>query len=243
MHVSKKFWFRSIRFGNWFSFRYYWFVWGIFLLSLLGLLYCLSRPLPQSECNESAVLDLIGRLNDQLDYCCNCREPEPAHAGDSLHFNADYLIITYQFTRFGGRDLDTKTEVVSPLRAGPVGFCNRNTSPNTHVIWSGDNTGYGVESCLIDLTTFPSGSMVSIRCASNWYGERKSGKMALDIRAYEGGRMELKEREYQFVNVGGRLTANVTFAAHVGGRGCLNTELVGTVTYDKAAQRLNFIPD
>jgi hypothetical protein len=76
-HTSKKWWFRWIRTFSWFSWRYYWFVWLLFLMSLGLLVWCLRKPLEKQLCNAGASMELISRLEDQLEHCCNC-QPETA---------------------------------------------------------------------------------------------------------------------------------------------------------------------
>ena len=171
-----------------------------------------------------------------MDSCCDCRE-----AFKNQVFEADYLIVTYQFDRNGGKDLDTKTQITSPINSLPLGFCDgktRNISQSS-IIWSGDNTGYGVESCLIDLTQFSPEALVRVLCKATWYGTRLSGNMSIDIRAYLGGVMNLSN--YQFFNSGGQLTAELSFNENVNSpKQCPIDEVIGTISYDKLSMKLDF---
>jgi hypothetical protein len=238
-----KWWFRWIRTLSWFSFRYYWFVWLLFLISLGLLIWCLRKPLEKQVCNASASMNLINRLEDQLEHCCNCGQPPEQVRRDSLHFPADYLVITYQFNASGGRDLDTRTEIFSPRPAGPLGYCSRGNSGGSLLQWSGDNTGSGVESCMIDLTNFGPADEIKVNCSAFWYGQKKSGKMSLDIRAYKGGTMELISNRYQFVNRGGNETAELSFSEKVNEKTCQAMKRIGVVSYNKQTERLDFQPD
>jgi hypothetical protein len=153
-------------------------------------------------------------------------------------------IITYHFDRSSGLDLDTKTEITSPRNIGPLGFFHRGNinKAKPHLIWSQDNTGYGVESCLIDLTQFGANDLVSAECSAVWYSNRLSGDMSLDVKAYEGGTMSLSN--FQWSNTGGRQTAETSFEGNVKNTGQkVNLlEQVGKITYDKRKKKLTFEP-
>jgi hypothetical protein len=197
MHVSRKFWFKNIRSASWFSFRYYWAAWiGLLSITAVVLYYLFKLPKKQNiGCNQTS-LTTIDEINRALDNCCDCYTDT-----SGLLFPADYLIITYQFDENGGRDLDTRTAITNPLSAGPLGFCDRSNSGEPYIFWSTDNTGTGVESCMIDLTKFGPNDQITINCSALWWNVRNSGDMSLDIKAYEGGTMSLEG--YQFVNDGG----------------------------------------
>ena len=236
MHVSKKHWYKKIRSGNWFSFRYYWFVLTCFLLcsGIIAYLFITQKTTP--SCNTSA-LNILKDVNTAFESCCKCGTPE-----EGLHFPADYLIITYQFSSLGGRDLDTRTGISSPLNVGPLGYCDQGTSGDSYIFWSGDNTGTGVESCMIDLTKFNANDVIQINCSGLWWSLRNNGDMSLDIKAYEGGTMSL--HGYQFVNTGGQQSAETSFSGNVhasGGR-CESMESIGTITYNKRNKTLQFDP-
>lgn len=159
---------------------------------------------------------------------------------DSLHFEADYLVITYQFNREGGMDLDTRTQIISPTISSKLGFCLNNNGQDSSLYWSGDNTGYGVESCVVDLNRFGQQDRVVIQCDAFWYKKRNSGKMSIDIKAFKGGTMELKN--FQFFNSGGELTANLRFEDAINTRkhACIGGERIGLINYDKSIQKLSF---
>ncbi len=236
MHVSKKYWYRNIRAKSYFSFRYYWFVWLGFIALLALLIYFLQFAKEPKKCETNA-LDTIIEINRALDNCCECGTDTTG-----ILFPADYLIITYQFDADGGRDLDTRTGISSPLNAGPLGFCNRAVNGSPYLFWSGDNTGTGVESCMIDLTKFGTNDVVTIDCSGLWWSQRNSGDMSLDIRAYEGGTMSLNG--YQFINSGGTESAFTSFDGNVlnNGPNCPKMEPVGTIIYNKRNKTLQFNP-
>lgn len=234
----KKWWVRWIRSISWFAFRYYWFVWLMFIGLLIPLIWCLKEPAKTSEC-VSISPEIIENIHKELNDCCACGEKKK----DSLIFPADYLIITYHFNYTDGRDLDSKTEITSPRNIGPLGFFHRNIDQaKPHLIWSLDNTGYGVESCLVDLTQFGTNDFVAIECAAVWYSQRLSGDMSMDIKAYEGGTMSLSN--FQWSNTGGLKTAETSFEGNVKntGKNVNLLEAVGRITYDKRKKKLTFEP-
>jgi hypothetical protein len=237
--AKQKWWYRWIRTLNWFSFRYYWFVWLLFIGTLIPLIWCLSQPTKTNECRTIAP-KIIENIHKELSDCCACSEKKK----DSLIFPADYLIITYHFKRSSGKDLDTKTEITSPTQKGPLGFFHKGEINNArpHLIWSDDNTGYGVESCLIDLTQFGTNDLVTAECSAVWFSKRLSGDMSLDVKAYEGGTMSLSN--FQWSNTGGRQTAETSFEGNVKNTGDkVNLlEQVGKITYDKRKKKLVFEP-
>ena len=81
-HTKRKWWYRSIRSMNWFSFRYWWFVWLLFLLAiLLFALKCCTHQETKS-CGDAYNFNERFRTIDSLLYnCCECatepEEPEP----------------------------------------------------------------------------------------------------------------------------------------------------------------------
>jgi len=239
---TRKWWYRGIRSGSWFSFRYYWFAWLCFLLGSVLLLYFLYTQYQNKKVNHCADLSLktIHSINDALDNCCNCQNED---TNNSHVFSADYLVITYQFDQNGGKDLDTKTEITTPTHIGPLGWGQGNNDMGAGLTWSGDNTGYGVESCFVDLTKFGTKDLVTIQCAAFWFSRRASGEMSLDVRAYEGGTMKLMH-PFQFVNEGGNETAFVSFNGNVRAEGKNKNlaESIGYITYDKKTKRLTFNP-
>ena len=233
---NNKWWYKRIRANNWFSFRYWWFNWLVF--SGCIFLFWWFFPCTETEninsCNNSNINQNLNDISNVIDSCCDCQE-----ISDNQIFEADYLIITYQFDMNGGKDLDTKTQLISPRNSLPLGYCDKNTHQND-IIWSGDNKGYGVESCLIDLTKFSTNAVVEVLCKAKWWEIKSSGNMSIDIKAYIGGQMDL--RNFQFFNIGGELTAELSFSEHVTDAGaiCPINEIIGTVSYDKGTMRLEF---
>ena len=73
-HTARKWWYRWIRAINWFSFRYYWFVWILFLGGLGLIFFCLQKPLESKNCNSGIIDQSIINIHKNLDSCCACKE-------------------------------------------------------------------------------------------------------------------------------------------------------------------------
>jgi hypothetical protein len=237
---QQKCWYTSIRSLNWFSFRYWWFVWLIFVSTSGILLYFLITKDQKNRCNE-ILESSLKNIHKTLDKCCSCNLPSPP--GVPEVFPADFLIITYQFDESGGIDLDTRTEITSPVRVNPLGYCNRQNSGEPYLFWSKDNTRTGVESYLVDLTQFGPNDIVNIACAAFWYRHRNNGNITIDIKAYEDGEMSLEG--FQFVNNGGHESAFTSFNGNAIGccGNCSKMESVGTILYNKKDKTLTFEPN
>ena len=97
----------------------------------------------------------------------------------SFVFDADYIMLTYQFD--DGLDLDTRTRIVSPdvgqnTQADYLGWAVQSqwpTSGVTYLTWGGDNTSTGYESVLLNLlefkTAFPSDTEIVMDLRCYWY--------------------------------------------------------------------------
>ena len=72
--LNKKWWSRTIRGYNWFSFRYWWFnflLWILLLALLLWLFYRISFK--EAQCDREAEINsTLNSINMQLENCCNC---------------------------------------------------------------------------------------------------------------------------------------------------------------------------
>ena len=132
----------------------------------------------------------------------------------------NFLTYRYKWDEADGRDLDTATELVNSglkdtsnvsIDGLAVGWSmkgNSNTTVTQYLKYGGDNTASGNECTFIDmlalcseehLPLLPDNIYVDIYC--NWYGEKKSGYMTFEIKAYKGGSMV--QDGYNFNNVGG----------------------------------------
>lgn len=123
-------------------------------------------------------------------------------------FDADYAVLTYKFS--DANDLDTKSRIVEPnismnnyLGFG-AGACfpadaswSKTNIPSAAVIdWSGDNTGKGYESILIDIQKLkvlqPNMVNLVVDLRAAWYRENEPmGVLPVEVEAifYKGGTM------------------------------------------------------
>ena len=123
-------------------------------------------------------------------------------------FDADYAVLTYKFS--DANDLDTKSRIVEPnismnnyLGFG-AGACfpadaswSKTNIPSAAVIdWSGDNTGRGYESILIDIQKLkvlqPSMVNLVVDLRAGWFNEgAPMGVLPVEVKAifYKGGTM------------------------------------------------------
>ena len=123
-------------------------------------------------------------------------------------FDADYVVLTYKFN--DATDLDTRTRIVEPninmnnylgFGAGSCFPTDTNWSvtniPTAAVIdWSGDNTGTGYESILVDIQKLKAlkpdmiNFVVDLRAAW-WSSTQPMGVLPVEVKAmfYKGGTM------------------------------------------------------
>lgn len=148
------------------------------------------------------------------DTVTTCTKVESIEVGQtSFTFDADYMVVTYQFT--DGRDLDTRTRIVSiegttyadqdeagqyigygqytrtPQTASYIesgNVCNMSIKPLA--IWGSDNLNQGYESTMIDFTLIPSGqNEIVIDCRAFWWGEVGVLPVSIGFTLYKGGCM------------------------------------------------------
>lgn len=130
-------------------------------------------------------------------------------------FDADYMVITYQFT--DGTDLDTRTRIVSidgttygdqNGQGKHIGFGQYNATPQSATypsvfpasicnvaskplaIWGGDNQQQGFETVMIDFTQLGAGqNQVVIDCRALWWVAVGVNAVNLSFTLYKGGCM------------------------------------------------------
>ncbi len=114
-----------------------------------------------------------------------------------FQFDADYILLTYQWTN--GTDLDTRTRIVVPdigqdTQPEYVGWGVQGIWPlsGTPIIdWGGDNTGQGYEATLIDLVAlkaaYPSTSTITIDLRAFWYSTVGTNDVVVEATLWKGG--------------------------------------------------------
>jgi len=130
---------------------------------------------------------------------------------NSFTFDADYLMIQYEFT--DGVDLDTRTRVVTPdigqdttieyigfganfCASGGATYATNGIYPlasgNNFILKHGcDNTGQGFEAVLINLinftTSYPAENEITIDCRGWWFNTVGVNKVKLNLTLWKGG--------------------------------------------------------
>ena len=179
----------------------------------------------------------------------NSPTPTPTHTPFStgaFNFDADYIVLTYAFT--DGSDLDTRTRMTSPNigQTGDnqfIGWCGlaQFPEPPTAPIleWSGDNTGVGFESVLINLielkSQYPATGDVSIDLAALWYGTPGTNPVVIDCMMYKGGTMYLDTENFIFYNdgyTGAYAVASLGTVVNLNISDCVPGDHVSTLQYN-----------
>ena len=161
------------------------------------------------------ILEVIVSLTSTLTASVTMNTPQLYVSLNRFTFDADYLMIQYEFTN--GQDLDTRTRIVTPdigqdttveylgynanacfstgsnfLTNGiyPVG--SSFTNPSNYILKHGcDNRGTGFESVLINLTNFatiyPNENEITIDCRGWWFTLAGTNPVKLNVTLWKGG--------------------------------------------------------
>ena len=112
-------------------------------------------------------------------------------------FDADYMLLTYQFT--DGLDLDTRTRIVTPdvgqdTQPEYIGWGVASVWPaaGTPLLdWGGDNTGTGFESVLVNVAqlkaSYPSATNLVIDLRAFWYNTQGFQPVNVAATLWKGG--------------------------------------------------------
>ena len=127
-----------------------------------------------------------------------CQKSITFNLGESsFQFNADYIMLTYEFT--DGRDLDTRTRIVTPnvgqtTQSKYLGWSRLSQYPETgtpYEIWGGDNTNTGFESVLFDINlfkiTYPLENILVIDARCFWYNTVGTTPVNVAATLWKGG--------------------------------------------------------
>ena len=132
-------------------------------------------------------------------------------ANTVVEFDADYIMLKY--TYIDGRDLDTRTKILSPVNTDYLGWSRLSRYPATGDIildWGGDNTGSGAidgstgEAILINLINFraayPTDDIIEIDCRCFWYNTVGVQLVVVEATLWKGGAVIKGSPPYQFSN-------------------------------------------
>jgi hypothetical protein len=115
----------------------------------------------------------------------------------SFTFDADYMMLTYEFT--DGSDLDTRSGIVVPnigqtTQDKFLGWSCSSVFPTSGtpiITWGGDNTGTGFESVLIDMNAFktahPTDHTMVVDLRAFWYGTQGYNLVNVAGTLWKGG--------------------------------------------------------
>ena len=158
--------------------------------------------------------------------------------------SADYLIISYNWTSAGGADLDTSTDIVSPITTAKVGWGQAENGAPPYLYWAGDNiSNGGAEYYYVDLRQFANTAVVKIGCAAWWYDTRANGNVILNAVASRGGAIATSgpTNAKVFTNPTGTVTASISITDNVvTWNNAVDPEFIRYVNYNKADGSLTF---
>lgn len=135
-----------------------------------------------------------------IDTQTNCQVSNNFTLGQSSFiFDADFIMITYQFT--DGADLDTRTRIITPdvgqnTSANCLGWGVKSRWPTAqeedpYLIFGDDNTGLGKESVLIDLIKFkdryPDQDQLVMDLRAFWFNSVGQNPVTIDATLWKGG--------------------------------------------------------
>ena len=160
--------------------------------------------------NITKILEVVVSLTSTLTASVTMNIPQIYVSVNRFTFDADYLMVQYEFT--DGQDLDTRTRMVTPdigqdTTVEYIGYganyCSGSGDYSTAGIYplgSGtnyilkhacDNTGQGFESVLINLNNFtaayPAENEITIDCRGWWYNTVGTNSVKLNVTLWKAG--------------------------------------------------------
>lgn len=161
------------------------------------------------------IQEVVVSLTSTLTASVTMNTPQIYVSVNRFTFDADYLMVQYEFTN--GTDLDTRTRIVIPdigqdtaveylgynanacfstgsnfLTNGIFPIGSSFTSPSNYILKHGcDNRGLGFESVLINLINFaalyPTENEITIDCRGWWYTLAGTNPVKLNVTLWKGG--------------------------------------------------------
>ncbi|MBU6183364.1 MAG: putative Ig domain-containing protein [Verrucomicrobia bacterium] len=185
-------------------------------------------------------VNYLAKVQSTNDSGCES-EQEFSLPQSTINFDADYVLLTYEFT--DGRDLDTHSELLGmdnlaggaprPMGYGrPGGLSQPATNP--FFFWGDDNRGMGFEAVYIDLIKLrqfhPTINEIAIDCRAHWYGTSGSRPVKMVATLFKGGSMVLSG--YTYTNPSAILSNTLdSFSDPIGNR-YSNPERIAVFTYN-----------
>jgi len=155
------------------------------------------------------IVEVVVSLTSTLTASVTMNNPQIYISVNRFTFDADYLMVQYEFT--DGQDLDTRTRIVTPdigqdttieyIGYGANYCSSANYSTNgIYPLSSGsnyilkhacDNTGQGFEAVLINLNNFtaayPAENNITIDCRGWWYNTIGTNPVKLNVTLWKAG--------------------------------------------------------
>lgn len=155
------------------------------------------------------ILEVVVSLTSTLTASVTMNTPQIYVSVNRFTFDADYLMVQYEFT--DGQDLDTRTRIVTPdigqdttieyigYGANYCSSANYSTngiyplaSGNNYILKHAcDNTGQGFEAVLINLNNFtaayPAENEITIDCRGWWYNTVGTNPVKLNVTLWKAG--------------------------------------------------------
>lgn len=155
------------------------------------------------------IVEVVASLTSTLTASVTMNTPQIYVSVNRFTFDADYLMVQYEFT--DGQDLDTRTRIVTPdigqdttieyIGYGANYCSSANYSTNgIYPLSSGsnyilkhacDNTGQGFEAVLINLNNFtaayPAENNITIDCRGWWYNTVGTNPVKLNVTLWKAG--------------------------------------------------------
>lgn len=158
--------------------------------------------LPKEPAADAQALAPARSVNTETEPYFRVNRP----AATRVLVKADYYVITYGFES-PGRDLDTRTQLVFPETnelSEPVGWCkaaNITYAGRRLVDWGEDNTGFGVESVLIDRKAYEEvlTGPIRLKLSAFWFSV-PNREVLITVTGYKGGTMIKVPDEYTWIN-------------------------------------------
>jgi hypothetical protein len=257
VEVKRSWWYTTTRSIGMFCYKYWWLILLLFFIILLFFttyIYQLRKKQIYCCYQYSVASQQLIKLDSLLKNCHGCKvniqDTIARRDSTSFNFDADYIVLTYKFN--GGRDLDTRTDLLYPEVGvnNTLGYARLTQWPNYSSImkWGKDNTGVGYESVLINLINFkqqfPNETNLVIDMRGFWFNSGVVSRNPVFVNAtlYKGGTVS-GPNNFKFEIRGYTESKSVNSVSKVvteKSNGSTNGTRIATLTYDLANEQGRF---
>lgn len=138
--------------------------------------------------------------------------PIPAGPADVQLDDFDYAVVEYSWTGSNGVDLDTRTYILSPDRKiNTVGW-NRLANDEEYLTWGGDNTSYGSEAIMCNVSLMKTAFIeneIKISLNAFWFRMSFDRMFNVSFKTYKNGSMV--KNGFTWTNSGGQAVQILNF--------------------------------